>query len=87
MESAEVRKGVMDVRGGDATGALPTGPALPPPLPADGCFSLPLALRAWLLVEAALPQLGIESRPLNFAFEAAEGPLEALVLLNDDFQT
>ena len=46
----------------------------------------PLALRAGLLVEAALPQLGVESRPLDLALEAAQGPLEAFVLLNDDFQ-
>ncbi len=67
--------------------SLATRSALPPALSTNGGFPLPLALGAGLLVEAALTQLGVESRPLDFSLEPAKGPFEALVLLNDDFQT
>ena len=49
-------------------------------------LALPLPLCARLLVEAALAELGIEARPLDLALETAQGPVEAFVLLNDDFQ-
>jgi hypothetical protein len=55
-------------------------------LPADGGLALPLALRAGLLVEPTLTELGIEARALNLTLETAERPIEALVVLDDDFQ-
>lgn len=61
--------------------------ALPPPLPADGRLPLSLALGAGLFVKASLPKLGVKAGTLNFPLEASEGPIEALVVLDDDFQT
>lgn len=65
---------------------LPTRPALPAAFPTDRCFPLPLALSARLFVEPAFPQFGIEAGPLHLSLEAAQGSLEAFVLLDDDFQ-
>ncbi len=65
---------------------LPRVPSLSPTLTADGRLAFPLPLRAGLLIEAALAELRIETRPLYFALEPAECPLEALVILDGDFQ-
>ena len=62
-------------------------PPLPPPLPSDRSFPLPLPLGAGLLIEPPLPKLGIEPGPLNFPLEPAEGPVEAFVVLDENFQT
>ena len=62
-------------------------PPLPPPLPSNGGFPLSLPLSARLLVEAALAELGIKAGPLNLPLETAEGPVEAFVVLDENFQT
>ena len=54
--------------------------------PPDRCFTLPLALSARLLVEAALAEFGVQAGSLDLPLEAAQGPIEAFVLLNEDFQ-
>ena len=59
---------------------------LAPTLSANRRLALPLLLGAGLLVEAALPELGIESGTLHLALEPAQGAVETLVVLNDDFQ-
>ena len=71
---------------GDPRRLLAPSPPLPPPLAADGRLPPSLPLRARLLVEAALPQFGVQARALHLALEPAKGPLEALVFLDDDFQ-
>jgi hypothetical protein len=60
---------------------------LAPPLSTDGRFLLPLALGAGLLIETAFPEFGIEPGPLNLPFEPTKSPVEALIVLNDHFQT
>jgi hypothetical protein len=55
-------------------------------LPADGGFPLPLPLGAGLLVVPPLAELGIQAGALHLPLEAAERPVETLVVLNDDFQ-
>jgi len=49
-------------------------------------FALPLPLSAWFLVEPALAEFGVEPGPLDLPLEAAQGPIEAFILLNEDFQ-
>ena len=68
---------------------LALGPraSLPPSLPPDGRLSLPLPLSAGLLIEATLTEFRVEAGPLDFSFEPAKSPVEALVVLDDDFQT
>ena len=66
--------------------SVPQAP-LAPPLPPNGGLPLPLPLGAGLLIEAALTQLGVEAGPLNLPLETAQSPVEALVVLDDDFQT
>jgi hypothetical protein len=44
-------------------------------------------LGAGLLVEAAFPELGIEPGPLHFPLEPTECPVEAFVVLDENFQT
>jgi len=61
-------------------------PPLAPALPANRGFALSLLLGAGLLVEAALPELGVEPRSLNLPLELPESSLEALAVLHDDFQ-
>lgn len=65
-----------------------SGPLAPltPPLAPDRGLALPLPLRARLLVIAALPEFGIQARPLHLPLEAAQRAIEALVVLYDDFQ-
>lgn len=65
---------------------LPAASALTTPLPTDRGFPSALSACAGLLVEAALAKLRIESRALHLTLESAEGALQALVFLNDDFQ-
>ncbi len=67
-------------------GSTALGTALTPTLTANRRLALPLPLGAGLLVEAALPKLGIESRPLHFALETTQCTLKALVVLNGHFQ-
>ena len=66
---------------------LPSHTALPPPLPTNGSLSLALSLGAGLLVETTLPQLGVETGTLDLALEPAQCPLEALIVMYDDFQS
>ena len=73
----------MDVRTFRTLGTLP---ALAPTLATDRGLTLPLALRAGLLVIATLAQLRIETRALHLPLEAAQGAVEALVVLYDDLQ-
>ncbi len=67
-------------------GLAAPGAALAPALPTYGSLTLTLALGARLLVEPALPELGIEPGPLDLTLEATERPLEALVFLDRYFQ-
>ena len=60
--------------------------AFPTSLTPDRGFTLPLPLSARLLVEAALAELGVQAGPLNLPLEAAQGSVEAFVLLNENFQ-
>ena len=73
---------------GRSDGEPVSGPlaALPAAFATDGRFLLPLPLSAGLLVEAALPELGVEAGPLDFPLEPAESPVEAFIVLDDDFQ-
>jgi hypothetical protein len=59
---------------------------LPPPFAPNSRLTLPLSLSAGLLIETPLPEFGVEAGPLNFSFEPTESPIEALVVLDDDFQ-
>ena len=66
---------------------LRAGPAaLTPPLPTDGSFTLPFLLGAGLFVKTAFAELGIETGALDLPLEAAQRPLEALVVLNCHFR-
>jgi hypothetical protein len=60
---------------------------LPSPLSPNGSFPLPLPLSTGLLVEAPLPKLGIEAGPLDLSLETPQCPIEAFVVLNENFQT
>jgi len=60
--------------------------ALTATLTANRGLLLPLPLRARLLVEATLAELGIEAGPLHLSLETAQGSLEAFVFLDLDFQ-
>jgi hypothetical protein len=71
----------------EAVLALRPRAPLAPTLPPDGGLSLPLPLGAGLLIETALTELGIQTRPLNLPLEPAKSPVEALVVLDDNFQT
>ena len=62
-------------------------PPLPSPFPPDSGFTLPLPLGAGLLIEPAFPKLGIEPGSLHFSLEPAECPVEAFVVLDENFQT
>jgi len=62
-------------------------PPLSPPLPPDRSFPLPLPLGAGLLVEPALPELRVEPGPLDLPLEPAKCPVEAFVVLDENFQT
>lgn len=62
-----------------------TTSALASPLPPNCCFAFPFALCGRLLVEPALPKLGIEPRALNLPLEAAQSAIEAFVVLNRNF--
>jgi hypothetical protein len=75
----EVMKGASRVLGPRA--------ALPSPLTPDGGLTLPLPLGAGLFIETAFPEFRVEAGPLHFPLEPAEGPIEALIVLDDDFQT
>jgi hypothetical protein len=66
--------------------ALAATAPLSAPLPANGRLALPLPLRAGLLVVATLAELGVQAGTLHLPLEAAECPVETLVVLNDDFQ-
>jgi hypothetical protein len=68
---------------------LDLGPLTPlaPPFPPDGCFPLPLPLGTGLLIETPLPELRIEPGPLDLPLEPAQGPVEAFVVLDKNFQT
>ena len=68
---------------------LDLGPlaSLAPTFPSDSGFPLPLSLGAGLLIEPALPKLGVEPGSLNFSLEPAECPVEAFVVLDENFQT
>jgi len=59
---------------------------LAPALATNCRFTLPLTLGARLLVIPPLAQLGIKTRTLHLAFEAAQCAVEALVILDDYFQ-
>jgi len=61
--------------------------ALSAALSADGGLALPLSLGAGLLVVPTLTELGIKARALHLPLEAAERPVETLVVLDDDFQS
>lgn len=61
-------------------------PTKPTALAANGRFPLPLPLGTRLLIEATLPELGIEPGALDLPLELAERPLEILALLHDYFQ-
>lgn len=65
---------------------LDLAPALTTSLTANCRLTLPLPLGARLFVEAALPEFGVETRPLHLTLETAKGPLEAFVVLNGYFQ-
>ena len=65
----------------------PTPASLAPALAANRGFPLPLALRAGLLVKASLPELGVEAGALHLPLETPERTLEALVVLDDYFQS
>src|SRR5690606_26812888 len=71
-----------------AAGSAPGTDAapLPPALAPDRGLALALPLRARLLVEAALPELGVEAGALHLPLEAAQRPLETLVVLYRYFQ-
>lgn len=73
------------IRGAAGSVLNDLAPALTPPLATDGCFTLPLALCGWLLVEPALPQFGVEPGALNLPLEAAQCAIEAFVVLNGNF--
>ena len=60
---------------------------LPPSLPPNRRFPLPLPLGAGLLVEPPLPEFGIEAGPLDLSLEPAKCPVETFVVLDEDFQT
>jgi len=61
--------------------------SLAPTFPPDCGLALALPLGAGLFIEPTLPELGVQAGPLDFPLEPAEGPIEALVILDDDFQT
>ena len=77
---------VVEVRQGCKTKRLDLAPALTTSLTANCRLTLPLPLGARLFVEAALPEFGVETRPLHLTLEPAKGPLEAFVVLNGYFQ-
>jgi len=79
--SAELQKSRGDVRASGSQASLP--PSFTP----NGRLALPLPLSAGLFIKTTLPELGIEAGSLNFSFEPTECPIEALVVLDDDFQT
>jgi len=54
--------------------------------PTNRRFPLTLALGTGLLVVPPLAKLGVETGPLHLALEPAKRAVEALVVLNDDFQ-
>ncbi len=60
---------------------------LPPSLPPNSRFLLPLPLGAGLLVEPPFPKLGIEPGSLDLSLEPAKCPVETFVILDEDFQT
>ena len=60
-------------------------PDTPPGLPHGG-VGLPLALLTRLFVMTMLAQVGKDSRLLALLLEALEGPLKALVIVDDDFR-
>jgi hypothetical protein len=60
--------------------------ALAAPFPTDRRFALSLALRAGLLVIAALAKLGVETGALDLPLEPAEGPLQVLSFVYEYFQ-
>jgi len=60
---------------------------LAPPFSPNRSFPLTLPLGAGLLVEAPLPELGVEAGPLNLPLETAQRPIEAFVVLDENFQT
>lgn len=61
-------------------------PALTTTFATNGGFALALALGARLLVEATLPKLRIQTRPLHFTLEAAQRAIETLVISDGYFQ-
>jgi hypothetical protein len=75
--------------GSDEVRPRTSGPrtTLPTTLPPNGRFPLSLPLSTGLLVEAPLPQLRIETGTLHLPLEPAKSPIEAFVVLDDNFQT
>lgn len=71
---------------GCAVPALAPSAALAAALATDRGLALPLALGAGLLVVAALAELGVEPGTLHLTLEPAQGAVETLVVLDDDFQ-
>lgn len=69
-----------------AADASTTSATLTTTLSTNRRFPLPLALGTGLLVVPPLAELGIETGPLHFPLEPAQGAVEALIVLNDDFQ-
>ncbi len=55
-------------------------------LATNGGFALPLTLGARLLIEATLPKLRIQTRPLDLPLEAAQRAIKTLVISDDYFQ-
>ena len=66
--------------------AASSGATLTSPLPTNGGLALTLALGARLLVEPTLPELGVETGPLDLPLEATKRSLEAFVVLNRNYQ-
>ena len=77
---------VVEVRQGCKKKGLDLAPALTTSLTANCRLTLSLPLGTRLFVEAALPEFGVETRPLHLTLETAKGPLEAFVVLNGYFQ-
>ena len=66
--------------------AASCGATLTLPIPTYGGLAVTLALGARLLVEPALPELGVETGTLDLPLEATQRALEAFVVLNRNFQ-
>ena len=56
------------------------------PIFSNGGVHLPLAALAWLLVVPVLAEIREDAGLFALLFEALEGPLEVLVVVDDDFR-